>query len=132
MAKLTLNDLEIAPAEVVRQAASDFAAALAETTEYRAYERAEAQLRDDSAAQATMQAFKKRQADLEVLLALGAASPEEQAELERLREAFLSAPSVVAFLQAQAELQVVCQAAGDVLSQATGLDFAAACRTGCC
>jgi len=132
MSAPAVNDLELAPAEVVQLAARDFAAALAETPHYKAYEQAEARLQADATAQAAMQAFQQRQNDLQVVLALGGASLEEQAELNQLREAFLSAPSVMTYFKAQADLQAVCQVTGDQLSQATGLDFGAACRSGCC
>ena len=64
---------------------------------------------------------------------LNAVTPEEQAEFERLRQAFQSQPSVAAYFEAQANLIAVCQAAGDVLSNATGLNFGkSASSSGCC
>jgi hypothetical protein len=45
-----LNDLELAPNEVVRQAVIDFAATLAETAQFKAHEQAAVRLRDDAAA----------------------------------------------------------------------------------
>ncbi len=132
MTNLTMNDLELAPAAVVRQAACDFAAALADTAQFKTYEQAEARLKSDAAAQAAMQAFQQRQQSLEALLMLNAVSESDRAELEGLREVFLSAPTVVAYLRAEAELKATCQAVGDILSQAIGLDFAASCRSGCC
>jgi cell fate (sporulation/competence/biofilm development) regulator YlbF (YheA/YmcA/DUF963 family) len=127
-----VNELELAPLPAVRQAACDFAAALADTAAFKAHEQAAWQLRHDPAAQAALQAYQERQVDQEVLLKLNALSPEEQAEFERLREAYLGMPTVVAFLDAEAELKALCRAAGDMLSQAIELDFGAATRTGCC
>jgi cell fate (sporulation/competence/biofilm development) regulator YlbF (YheA/YmcA/DUF963 family) len=127
-----VNELEIAPPSVVRQAACDFAAALAGTAQFKAYERATTQLQADPAARAAMEAYQQRQQALQAVLILNALSQAEQDELESLRAAFLSAPAVVAYQHAEADLQAMCQAVGDTLSQAIGLDFGAACRTGCC
>ncbi len=63
---------------------------------------------------------------------LNAASAEEKAEIERLYQAFVQQPSVAAYFQAQAELQSLCQAAGDLISQHIGLSISAACSSGCC
>jgi len=126
------NELELATPTVVRQAACDFAAALADTPQFKAYEQAAARLREDTAAQAAMQAFQRRQDEQVVLLQLNALSPTELAELQQLREAFLSEPAVVAYFHAEAMLRAMCQSLGDVLSQSIGLDFGAACRQGCC
>ena len=58
---------------------------------------------------------------------------QEQDEFEKLRQAFLTQPSVVAFYQAQASLAAICQAAGDILSDSTGLNFgSSASSSGCC
>jgi cell fate (sporulation/competence/biofilm development) regulator YlbF (YheA/YmcA/DUF963 family) len=52
-----LNDLELAPASVVKQAARDFAATLAETPQFKAYEAAADRLNQDSEAQRAIEAF---------------------------------------------------------------------------
>jgi len=132
MTDFALNELELAPPSVVRQAASDFAAALADTPQFKAFEAAGERLRHDEAAQQAMEAFQTKQNSLQALLMLNAVSSEEQAELEQLRNAFLAEASVVAYLQAEADLRAVCQATADVLSQDVGLNFAAACASGCC
>lgn len=54
---------------------------------------------------------------------LGAAGDEQRAELERLRSTYLALPIVAAYLQAEADLRIVCQAANGILSQAVGLDM---------
>jgi cell fate (sporulation/competence/biofilm development) regulator YlbF (YheA/YmcA/DUF963 family) len=132
MTDFALNELELAPPSVARQAAAEFAAALADTTQYKAFEAADERLRHDEAAQQAMEAFQSKQNSLQALLMLNAVSPEEQAELERLRDAFLAEASVVAYLQAEADLRALCQATADALSQDVGLNFAAACASGCC
>jgi len=132
MTDLVLNDLELAPPSVVRQAARDFAIALAETPQFKAFEQASERLRHDQAAQRAIEAYQAKQQSLQMLLMLNAVGREDQAELERLRQAFLAEPSVAAYLQAQADFAALCQAAADLLSRHIGLSFTAACGPGCC
>lgn len=127
-----INDMEIASPSVVSQAARDFAAALVETPQFKAFEQASAVLRTDENAQRTMDAFQTKQMSLRALLMSNAIPAEEQAELERLRQALMDEPAVSAYFQAQSEITVMCQAAADLLSKHLGLSFAAACGPGCC
>ena len=127
-----LDDIEIAPPSVVKQAARDFAAALSETPQYRAFEQAAGLFQKDEVAQRAQQEYEAKQQSLRGLLMLNAASAEEQQELERLRQAFFSQPSVVAYLRAQNELMALSQACADLLSQATGLNYSASCGSSCC
>lgn len=132
MAGLTVDErVQAAPASV-RHAIHDFAAALASTGQFAALEAASERLRQDPVAQQAMQAYQTKQQSLQAMLMLNALSPEDQAELERLREAFLAEPAVAAYLQAEGDLRAVCQAAAGVLSEHLSLDFAAACSPGCC
>ncbi len=127
-----LTDLDVAPPSVVKQAAHDFAAALAATPQYQAYERAEDSLRQDVAAQRVMGAYQSKQRSLRMSLMLGTVSAEERAELQRLQQDFLAQPAIAAFLRAQADLQALCQATANLLSDGIGLNFAGACKKGCC
>ena len=127
-----LNELELAPPEVVRQAARDFAAALAETPQLRAYEEAVERLNHDTVAQRAIDAFQAKQESLQALLLLNAVSEADQVELQRLQHAFANTPAVVAYAQAQADLMAICQASADWLSEAIGLNYAATCGSGCC
>ena len=127
-----LNELELAPPEVVRQAARDFAAVLAETPQFKAYEEATDRLNHDPAAQQAIDAFQAKRESLQALLLLNAVSDADRAELQRLQNAFANTPAVMAYAQAQADLMTICQAAADALSQAIGLNYAAACSSGCC
>jgi cell fate (sporulation/competence/biofilm development) regulator YlbF (YheA/YmcA/DUF963 family) len=132
MNNYALNELELAPPEVVRQAARDFAAALAETPQFRAYEEATERLNHDVEAQRVIDAFQAKQRALQAMLLLNAVSDADKAELQRLQRAFASTPAVVAYAEAQADLMAICQAAADWLSEAIGLNYAAACGSGCC
>ena len=125
-------DVILVMGEQVVQAARDFSEALSETTQYQAWEQATWSLRQDQAAQSLAEKLQARQRELEPLLMLGAASAEQRAELERLRSEYLGLPTIAAYVQAEADLRALCQAANTVLSQAAGLDFAANCASGCC
>jgi len=132
MSDFDSNELELAPPEVVRQAARDFAVALAETPQFKAYEEAIERLNHDTAAQRVIDAFQAKQQSLQALLMLNAVSEADKAELQRLQRAFSSAPAVAAYAQAQADLMAICQASADWLSEAIGLNYAVACGSGCC
>lgn len=127
-----IGNLEVAPPAVVRQAARDFAAALAMSPEFERMEEAAAVLQADAAARQAMLAYQEKQQALQAVLLLGALSAEEQAELERLRQIYLGQPAVAAYLRAQEELRALCQQAGAALSSHIDFDFASACASGCC
>ena len=127
-----LIDLEIASPSSVLQAARVFATALAQTRQFQAYEQAEQGLRGDLDAQRVLGAYQSKQTSLRMALMLNAVSPEERAELERLHQAFMAQPTVAAYMQAQADLMALCEAAAKLLSQHIGLSFSAACGSGCC
>ena len=127
-----VNELELAPPEVVHQSARDFAVALAETPQFKAYEEATDRLNHDPAAQQAIDAFQAKRESLQAMLLLNAVSEADKAELQRLQDAFSSTPAVMAYAQAQADLMVICQAAADWLSEAIGLNYASACSSDCC
>lgn len=127
-----LNELELAPASVVKQVARDFAATLAETPQFKVYEEAADRLNQDAEAQRAIEAFETKQQSLQAMLMLNAVSEADQAELQRLKRAFSNLPAVVDYFQAQADLMTLCQTTGDLLSQAIGLNYATACGSGCC
>ena len=125
-------DVILVMGEQVVQAARDFAEALSETPQFQAWEQAAWAVRQDQAAQAMAQKLQTMQRELQPLLMLGAASGEQRSELERLRSDYQALPTVTAYVQAEADLRTLCQAANEVLSQAAGLDFAANSASGCC
>lgn len=116
----------------MQMAAHAFAQALAETAEFQAFEQSSEWLRQDETAQQAILAFQNKQQSLQMMLRLNAVSPQDQAELERLQQGFLNQPSVAAYLQAQEELNLLCQSAANQLSERIGLSFTAACGPGCC
>ncbi len=126
------DDIEIAPPSVVLSAARDFAAVLAETPQYKAFEQTAERFRQDQAAQQAMEAYRQKQMDYRPLLMLNALSGEQRTELESLQNAFVNQPVVQEYSQAQTELVTLCQALGDALSESIGLNYAAACGVSCC
>ena len=128
----TLDELETAPPSIVLTAARDFAAALAETPQFKSFEQAAERFRSDQTAQQAMSVYRDKQKELRPLLMLNALSAEQQTELESVKNAFLDQPIVQGYFKAQAELVTLCQAVGDTLSESIGLDYAAACGVSCC
>lgn len=132
MIREEISDIEIAPHSVVCQAACDFAAALVDTPQFINFEAAAERLNKDTVAQRAIEAFQSKQQSLQMMLMLNAVSPEDRVELERLRQAFLSEPTISAYFQAQAELTSVCQAVAEIISKSIGLNYAASCGASCC
>ena len=120
-----LDELEIAPPEVVRQAARNFAASLSETRQFIDFEEAAERLNNDQQAQKAIAAFQTKQQSLQMMIRLNAVSPADQSELEGLQRAYLNEASVIGYIQAQQELVAICQAAGEIISQAIGLNYSA-------
>jgi len=126
------DDIEIAPPSVVKQTARDFAAALAETPQSKAFEQAAERFRQDQTAQQALNAYQEKQVSLRALLMLNALSPEQHTELEGLQSAFVDQPVVQEYFKAQTEFANLCQALGDAISESIGLNYAAACGVSCC
>jgi cell fate (sporulation/competence/biofilm development) regulator YlbF (YheA/YmcA/DUF963 family) len=127
-----MNELESAPPSVVRSAARDFAAALAGTPQFKAFEQAYEALSNDAAARQTLSAYQAKAKSLRAVLMLNAVSEAERAELERLKNDYLTRPTVQAYAEAEAELTALCQQSAGMISAATGLNYAAACGASCC
>jgi cell fate (sporulation/competence/biofilm development) regulator YlbF (YheA/YmcA/DUF963 family) len=132
MSDKVVDDLEIAPASIVLQAARDFAAALSATPQFKSFEQAAERFRNDQTAQQAMSVYRDKQKELRALLMLNALSAEQQTELESAKSAFLDQPIVQDYFKAQTELVTLCQALGDTLSESMGLDYASACGVSCC
>jgi cell fate (sporulation/competence/biofilm development) regulator YlbF (YheA/YmcA/DUF963 family) len=132
MTSIGISDLEIAPPLVIKQAALDYAAALAASSQFQLFEAASARLKEDLAAQQAMRAYQEKQQTLQALLLLDEVSVEERADLERLRKVFLDKPAAIDYLEAEANLRTLCQETAKQLSQMIDYDFVAACSTGCC
>lgn len=114
------------------QAAREFAAVLAETPEYQAFDEAQLRLRQDPAAQAAIRAFQEKQQALGWQLQFGLIGDAEREELRRLQQAVLAQPTVQAYMEAQEQLSLLCQETAGLISEVIGLSFAASCGPGCC
>lgn len=132
MNNIQLNDIEVASPSVVRAAARDFATTLAETPQYKAFEQAYKALSDDVAAHQSLSAYQDKAKSLRAILMLNAASETERTELEKLKNAYMTLPTVQAYAAAEAELTALCQQAGGMISAATGLNYTASCGASCC
>jgi len=132
MENLASDNIEIAPVEVVKRAAHDFAAALADSAQFKALDQAADRLRLDQAAQQAMAAYQEKQISWRALMMLNALSAEQKAELEELRAAFMNRPVGEEYFQAQTGFVTLCQSLGDALSDSFGLNFAASCGVSCC
>lgn len=126
------DDIEMAPPSVVLAAARDFAAALAETPQFKLFEQTAERFRQDQVAQQAMGAYREKQMEWRALMMLNALSAEQAAELESLKSAFVDRPVVQEYFKAQTELATLCQALGDTLSESIGLNYATACGVSCC
>lgn len=132
MDTLELNELDIADPSVVRAAARDFAAALSESPQFKAFEQAAERFHQDQSAQQVLQAYQEKQMAWRALLMLNALSPEQKTELESLQSAFVNHPIVQDYFKTQTDLATLCQTLGDALSESIGLNYAAACGVSCC
>lgn len=132
MSQNGLNELESATPAVVRAAAREFASALAETPQFKAFEQTYDVFSNDAAAHQTLSAYQAKAKSLRALLMLNAVSEAERAELEQLKNDYLARPSVQAYAKAEAELTAICQQAAGMISAATGLNYAASCGASCC
>ena len=113
------------------EAAREFAAALAETVEYQAFEQAQLALQRDGAAQGAIRAFREKQQALGWELRFGLVADADRDGLKVLEQATLAQPTVQAYVEAQERLSVLCGELVDLISGAIGLDFAAGCGPGC-
>lgn len=116
----------------VREAATAFAQALADTPEYRAFEEGYHAYKHNRSAQEAVRLFEDKQRSLQTLQQLGIVEPSERDELNRLREAMMREPKIRAYTEAQNELMLLCQAVVKEMSETIGLDFAGACAPSCC
>ncbi len=128
----TFDNIEVAPTSVVLAAARDFAAALTDTPQFKAFEEVAERFRQDLVAQQAMSVYQEKQKTWRALIMLNALSPEQSTELENLKNAFFDQLVVQEYLKAQTELATLCQALGDMLSEPMGLNYAAACGVSCC
>ena len=131
------DDAEV---EVARQAAEVEALLAAEalgtalraSPEFGALLAAGTALEADAGSTAAIGAFQRRQAGLRMPITLGTLSDAERAELEGLQAAVLACPAVAAYFAAQTTFAEVCRETAAIVTNRTGIDFAANSRSGGC
>lgn len=114
------------------EAARGLAAALAATSAYQTFDRAQSQMRRDREAQAAIRSFQEKQQDLAWQLQYGLVGEDGRQELGRLRQEMLAQPVVREYVEAQEALSQLCQEVSELISEEIGLSFAASCGPGCC
>ncbi len=122
----------LAMTDKVHEAATAFAQVLADTPEFRAFEESYHAFKHDGAAQEAVRLFQEKQGSLQMMQQLGVIEPKERDELNRLHAVMMNEPKVRAYVEAQDELMLLCQALVREMSEAIGLDFAGACAPSCC
>ena len=132
MNDVALNEVEVVSLAEVHRAARAFAAAIAETPQFAAFRSADEVLSNDTEAQRALSRLQAKVRSLRALLMLNAVSEAERAELDGLRDAYLTRATVRASAAAEGELTGLCQQAARIMSAAIGLDYAAACGASCC
>jgi cell fate (sporulation/competence/biofilm development) regulator YlbF (YheA/YmcA/DUF963 family) len=132
MNNMELDDIEAASPSVVHAAARDFAAVLSETPQFKAFEKAYEALNKDTAAHGILSAYQAKAKSLRAILMLNAASDAERAELEQLKNEYVTRPTVQAYAAAETELTSLCQQTAGMISSAIGLNYAASCGASCC
>ena len=132
MTDIKMNDIDVASPSVVRTAARNFAAALAETPQFKAFEQAYEAFSNDADARLALSVYQAKARSLRAIMMLNAASEAERAELEQLKNDYVTRPTVQAYALAEAELTTICQQAAGMISESIGLNYAASCGASCC
>lgn len=122
---------QVALSDGVREAIMRFVFALAQTTQFRAFEQASEALDADPSAQQAIAALQAAQERLQVMVALNNLTEPEQIEFRRLEEACFEHSAIAAYIEAQQDLVKVATAAVDRLSERLEIDYAAACGASC-
>lgn len=123
-----LIEQQVMPRPVVLDSAQKFCQVFMEIPQYKAYEQANADLRDDAEAHAAAQAYSQKLGSLRIPIKLKTVSEKDKLELQNLKDAYDQMPSVIAFNKADQELRAVAQQLGDILSQSIDMDFGNRCR----
>ncbi len=118
---MTLND-----------AIREFANSLTGADQYKKYERAKTRYQQDSPAQKAFQEYQMLAQSLQTKQMFNTLSESEKSDLERLWVAFSSHEPVSDLMQSQQELQMLCQACAQLISECIELDYATSCGASCC
>ena len=124
--------LEINTELDLSNAIRDFTNTLVETAHYKNYESASKRYKNDQEAQKALQEYQAKAKDLQTKQMFNTITQVEKKDLERLWQVFLEYTSVQGYFDAQGELQALCRACAQVISDNCGLDYATSCGASCC
>jgi cell fate (sporulation/competence/biofilm development) regulator YlbF (YheA/YmcA/DUF963 family) len=127
----TINELEIASKSVVMNYARKFLKALAESPQFQEFEHAYQTFNQDKEAKSKYREMVDKQRLIR-MMAPNAIDENELKEYQKLEDLFYKLDSVQQYIKAQEILVSLSQEIGDILSEATGLNFALATKVGGC
>nr|MBC7243787.1 YlbF family regulator [Chloroflexota bacterium] len=119
------NEGVITAAAVAKEAKEfrDFTNALMYTPEYRAFDLARQQLRQDAVALRAIQDFQEKQQYLQMMQMWGTISQNDQDELQRLYESMMQIPAVQDYVHCQEELAKMFRQVARLISECIGTEF---------
>jgi cell fate (sporulation/competence/biofilm development) regulator YlbF (YheA/YmcA/DUF963 family) len=126
------TEIKISTEQDISNAIRDFTNALVETAHFKNYESASKRFKNDQKAQKALQAYQAKAKDVQTKQMFNTITQAEKKDLERLWQVFLEYKSVQGYFDAQGELQALCRACAQVISDNCGLDYATSCGVSCC
>ena len=110
----------------------NFSSALSSSQEFKDYETTFSIINKDAAAQKELKTFKQKQQEINQIFRQNGNREKALKELESLQHSLMQIPSISNYTAAQEELMALSEEAGAILSQSTGLNYAAVCGPSCC
>ncbi|MFB6129761.1 MAG: YlbF family regulator [Salinigranum sp.] len=105
--------------------------AIAETPEYREFERTRTAVQDDDEAQELIAEFSQLRDELLTAQQMGSVSQEEYQKVQQAQQELHELPVMAEYLEAQAELQARLSSINDAISEPLAVDFGGEAG-GCC
>ena len=122
--------------DAARQAAAEFAKALADTSQFHCWEKALLSINQDKAAVDTAQKIQELQSRAKSAIESGnllnLTGVSYRKELEKMTGEYRLRPAVASYLEAEGEFRAFCQALNVLISDAAEIDFAKLGASGCC
>ena len=110
----------------------NFSSALSSSQEFKDYETTFSIMNQDDEAQKELKTFKQKQQEINQIFRQNGNREKALKELESLQHSLMQIPSISNYTAAQEELMALSEEAGAILSQSTGLNYAAVCGPSCC
>ncbi|WP_129115701.1 YlbF family regulator [Halegenticoccus tardaugens] len=105
--------------------------AIAETSEYRAFEEAKAAVENDAEAQETISEFEQLRQEFMLARQTGQATQEGLQKVQRAQQELHALPVMAEYLEAQEELQSRLEGVNEAISEPLAVDFGGEAG-GCC